>query len=36
MKKNHIKIIKPLKNFVKTKETGLGCVPSGEPPLVKN
>lgn len=37
MKKNHIQKIKPLKisgsAVVKTKATGIACIPSGEPPV---
>ena len=36
MKKNHIQKIKPLKtknasSVIKTKETGIACIPSGDP-----
>jgi hypothetical protein len=36
MQKKHIKKVKPLKitqtSVVKTQNTGLACVPSGDPP----
>jgi hypothetical protein len=36
MKKTHIKKVKPVKvetsSVVKTRETGIACIPFGEPP----
>jgi len=36
MKKNHIKKIKPVKSssgsMVKTRDTGIACIPTGQPP----
>ncbi len=35
MKKNHIKKLKPLKSsdsVIKTRDTGIACIPTGQPP----
>jgi hypothetical protein len=35
MKKNHIKKIKPVRttdSVIKTRDTGIACIPTGNPP----
>jgi hypothetical protein len=35
MKKNHIKKLKPIKctdSVIKTRDTGIACIPTGNPP----